>query len=262
MTGGAAMRTHGFIRFDEIATHEPAATSEEYWRLDLSIVIVATTCNRFGYGTKVRDTTALRRARPMQTSASMRTQTQLLLAIPITLAACTRPVPGARPHDQSMTGHREEAATHEAAADRGLVFTGSKAYYDSVYTEHRRIAAAHLRAAQQLEAEYTAACGGRARDSVGAWPEITAAEPVPSGVILHLAPTAGSHEHVLADLECHRAALARDGFAGFPDDPLAVEALDIVVHDEPGGTAVMLGVEDEAHAKELRRRADLLAPTP
>lgn len=192
----------------------------------------------------------------------MRTQHLLLLVVPMTLAACARPVPGARPHDDSAAGHRREAADHGAAADRSLVFTGSKAYYDSVYTEHKRIRAAHLRAAQELEAEYAAACGDAARDEVMAWPTITATDAVPGGVILHLAPTEGSEEEVLARLECHRAALALDGFARFPDDPLAVERLDIVVHHEQGGTAVMLGVEDEAHAKELRRRVELVARSP
>jgi hypothetical protein len=127
-----------------------------------------------------------------------------------------------------------------------------------VHTEHKRIAAAHFRAAQELEASYRAACGDRARDALAAWPEIKATDAVPGGVILHLAPEVGAKDAVLSRLECRRAALAVEGFARFPDDPLALERLDVVVHDEPDGTAVMLGVEDEAHAKELRRRVDLV----
>jgi hypothetical protein len=45
----------------------------------------------------------------------------------MTLAACSRPVPGARAHDDSIAGHRQQAAAHQAEAERTLVFTGSKA---------------------------------------------------------------------------------------------------------------------------------------
>lgn len=76
--------------------------------------------------------------------------------------------------------------------------------------------------------------------------------------MLHLTPEVGSEEEVIAHFECHRAALALEGFDRFPDDPLAIQNLDVVVHDEPGGTAVMFGVGD-AQVQELRRRVDAIA---
>lgn len=188
----------------------------------------------------------------------MMTKNLLLLAIPMTLAACSRPAPGTRAHDDSATGHRQEAASHQAEAG-SLAFANSKAYYQSVYQDHTRLAAAHLRAAEQLEAEYAAACEDRAPETVTAWPDVASTDEVPGGIVLHLTPAVGSENEVLAHLECHRAALALEGFDRFPDDPLAIEKLDVVVHDEPGGTAVMFGVEDDAQVTELRRRVDLVA---
>jgi hypothetical protein len=195
----------------------------------------------------------------MQNVERMMTRNLLVLAIPLTVAACSRPAPGTRAHDDSAAGHRQEAASHQAQADAMLAYASSKAYYQSVQQEHKRLAAAHLRAAQQLEAEYAAACKDRAPDTVTAWPEVASTDGVPGGVVLHLPPEVGSEEEVLADLECHRAALALEGFDRFPDDPLAIENLDVIVHEEPGGTAVMFGVEDAPQATELRRRVNLVA---
>lgn len=189
----------------------------------------------------------------------MMTKNLLLLAIPMTLTACSRPAPGTRAHDDSAAGHRQEAAAHQAEADRTLAYASSKAYYQSVHQDHKRLASAHLRAAQQLEAEYAAACEDRAPDEVTGWPEVASTDEVAGGIVLHLTPEVGSEDEVLAHFECHRAALALEGFDRFPDDPLAIEQLDVVVHDEPGGTAVMFGVEGDAQVKELRRRVDLVA---
>ncbi len=195
----------------------------------------------------------------MQDQTIMMTKNLLLLAVPMTLAACSRPAPGTRAHADSAAGHRQEAASHQAEADATLAYANSKAYYQSVHMDHKRLAAAHLRAAEQLEAEYTAACEDRAPDTVTAWPEVKATDEVPGGIVLHLTPKVGSEEEVLAHLECHRAALAVEGFDRFPDDPLAIEKLEVVVHDEPGGTAVMFGVKDDAQVTELRRRVDVVA---
>lgn len=181
------------------------------------------------------------------------TKTLLVLALPIFVAACSRQVPGSRPYDDSAAGHRQEAAEHQADADKTLAYTGSKAYYDSVHRDHKVAAAAHLRAAQKLEADYAEACEERAPDTVTAWPDVASTDEVDGGVVLHLTPSMGSEEEVLAHLRCHRAALALEGFDRYPNDPLALVELDIVVHDEPGGTAVMLGVDDK-DVSELRRR--------
>jgi hypothetical protein len=183
----------------------------------------------------------------------------LLLAIPITLAACSRPAPGTRAHDDSAAGHREEAAKHQAEADQTLAYANSKAYYQSVHQDHKRLAKAHLRAAEQVEAEYAAACEDRAPESVKAWPEVKSTDEIPGGIVLHLSPDLGSEEEVIAHFECHRAALALEGFDRFPDDPLALESLDVIVHDEPGGTAVMFGVDGDAQVGELRWRVDACA---
>lgn len=190
------------------------------------------------------------------TTLGVLTRNLLLFIVPMALA-CSRPAPGTRAHDDSAVGHRAEAASHQAEADATLVFTGSKAYYESVHREHQRLAAAHLRAAQQLEAEYARACEGRPRDE--GWPEIASADEVPGGVVLHLTPESGSADEVMAKLECRRASLALNGFDHYPEDPLAVDAIDVIVHAEPGGTAVMFGVEGDADVEELRRRAEAIA---
>ena len=189
----------------------------------------------------------------MHQHLSMMTKTLLVLAIPFAVAACTRQVRGAQPYDDSAAGHRAEAAEHQADADKTLAYTGSKAYYDSVHREHKVAAKAHLRAAQKLEADYAEACEDRAPDTMTAWPDVASTDEVEGGIVLHLTPSMGDENEVLAHLQCHRAALALDGFDRHPNDPLAIAELDIVVHEEPGGTAVMLGVDDN-DVGELRRR--------
>ena len=185
----------------------------------------------------------------------MMTRTHLLLlAVPITAVACGRPADrGTHPHDDSAAGHRAEAAQHQADADKTLVFTGSKAYYESVHRDHKDAAKAHLRAAEVLEAEYAEACEHRAPDTLTAWPDVASTDEVPGGVVLHV--TSMSDEEAVAHLRCHRAALAVEGLDKFPDDPLAIAELDVVVHEEPTGTAVMLGVAAD-NLDELRRRVD------
>lgn len=189
----------------------------------------------------------------MHQRPNMMTKTLLVLTVPFAVAACTRQVRGAQPYDDSAAGHRAEAAAHQADADRTLAYTGSKAYYDSVHRDHKVAAKAHLRAAEKLEADYAQACEDRAPDTMTAWPDVASTDNVPGGIVIHLTPSMGDENEVLAHLHCHRAALALDGFDRYPNDPLAITDLDIVVHDEPGGTAVMLGVDDN-HVDELRRR--------
>lgn len=190
----------------------------------------------------------------------MNSKPLLLLVFPFAVVACGPPA-GTRAHDDSAAGHRQDAAKHqaEAEAERALVYTGSKAYYNTAYHDHKRLAAAHLRAAQQLEADYATACEQRAPDTGTTWPAIASTEEVSGGAVVHLGSEVGSASHVLAQLECHRAALAIDGFDHFPDDPLAIEQLELVVHGEPGGTAVMFGVENDDQVKELRRRVEVIA---
>ncbi len=185
---------------------------------------------------------------------SMTPRHPFLLAVPLTILACARPAPGTRAHDDSTTGHRQSAATHQAEADRTLVFTGSKAYYENVHRDHQRLATAHLRAAEQLDADYDATCAGRSPSWINDWPAVSTTDTVSDGVVLHVVSDSDAHDEVLARLLCHRAALARDGFARFPDDPLAIDRLELVVHAEPGGTAVMLGVAGAEQVEDLQRR--------
>jgi len=181
----------------------------------------------------------------------------LLLAVPFALVACG-PAPGTRAHDDSAAGHREQAASHQAEAET-LAFANSKLYYQSAHRDHERLASAHLRAAQQLEAEHAAACEQHAQASMTPWPRVVSTDDVSGGVVLHLTHAVGSEDDILADLQCRRSSLALDGFDRHPDDPLAIESLDVVVHAEPGGTAVMFGVDGEAQVEELRRRVDVIA---
>jgi len=181
--------------------------------------------------------------------------------VPALLAACSRPVPGARAHDDSVAGHRRLAARHQIEVDNTRVGAHSSTYFQSVHQEHKTIAAAHLRAATQLEAEYTAACANIDPGSATVWTEVQSTGEVPGGAVLHIAAAAGSKTRVQAKVECHRATLARDGFDNFLDDPLAVDDLDVNVHAEPGGTAIMLRVDGAATVAELRRRISLLTRT-
>jgi hypothetical protein len=184
-----------------------------------------------------------------------KTTPSIVLFSSLLVAACG-PAPGTRAHDDSAAGHRAEAAEHQEEAD--LVFESSKLYYKDLRVRHENLAAAHMRAAVQLEEELRAACEGKSREQIAAWAQVQSIDPVDDGVLLHVADKDRPPAEILADLRCHRAAMARDGFDRHADDPLAMRELDIVVHPEPQGTAIMLGVEGDAELAELRRRAATL----
>ncbi len=181
-----------------------------------------------------------------------------LLAVSISAAACVKAAPGTRPHDNSAAGHRREAGQHQTEADHTLQSRGSKAYYQQVY-HHKQLAAAHLRAAEKLDADFERQCEGKTPDASVVWRHIQDTDTVEGGAVLHLTPEVGTAKYVLAELRCQRAAVAREGFAAFPDDPLALDGLDIIVHDEPGGIAVMFGVDGGDAVIDLRRRIDVIA---
>lgn len=182
----------------------------------------------------------------------------ILFTVSISAAACASTPPGARPYDNSAAGHRREAEQHQTEADHTLQSRGSKAYYQQVHL-HKQLAAAHLRAAERLDAEVERLCEGRSADADAVWSEISDTDTVLGGAVLHLSPEVGTAKDVLAQLRCHRATVARGGFASFPDDPLAIDGLDIIVHDEPTGIAVMFGVDGEGQVRDLRRRVELIA---
>jgi hypothetical protein len=147
----------------------------------------------------------------------------------LTAAAACGPAPGTRAHENTAPGHRADAAKTN--------------YW---------LRTAHLRAAEELDANAAKACKGD-ETTTSEWPVVTSTAPFDGGIVLHAPAQSGSTDAVYSRIQCRSAVIARDGADKFPNDPLALD-VDVVVHDEGGGTAIMLGIADDSQLPELERR--------
>ncbi len=160
------------------------------------------------------------------------------IAIPsllLTIAACGRP-PGTLPRENSAAGHRADAAH-----------------------TYKTVRTAHLRAAEQLENDVASSCKDDTAMKAG-WPAITSSTPYEGGIVVYAPADAGTTEAIDSRIRCRAAVIARDGVDNFPNDPLALD-LEVVVHPDANGTAIMLGLADGTQRSELERRVSaVVAP--
>jgi hypothetical protein len=186
---------------------------------------------------------------------------------------------GTRPHDMTAAEHMTEAAEHGTmAAQSGGPYAGTPHpwdrpgaysghgwypwyYYWDPSIEHRRLAAAHVAAAEAVKLEYQAACTGIQETTQATSPlDIYAlgSERLRDAVILHLAPEAGPPEVLLVRMRCHRAWLRLAPRDDEPNDLIAVDGAKIVVHAGGRDTIeVMFSIGDPVALSELDRRAQI-----
>jgi hypothetical protein len=180
--------------------------------------------------------------------------------------------PGTKPEDMSADQHRAQAEDHQRTGQARTAYPGgvsgsgrdfwNPSWYPWTYTwdadAHAAAAQQHVRAAEELEEDYRAACapvapGAESKSPIDAY--LQGVEDVDDGVVLHLAPEAGPPDQLLMHLRCHRAWLAVNGLDRVPDSPLGVRGLRVEVRAVPGGVDVTLTSDDSGGPEELRRRA-------
>jgi hypothetical protein len=71
---------------------------------------------------------------------------------------------------------------------------------------------------------------------------------------VYLSNDAGTPEHVLEAMRCHRAWMML-GRTMMDDCPLDLDGIEVVAHAVPGAIEVLLTVKDPTRVHELQRRA-------
>lgn len=166
--------------------------------------------------------------------------------------------------------HLLAAREHREAADQDGLWPDSRATRDDPGAgrwsrtwdsarEHRRLAAAHVSQAAQLQAEYEEACGARPIEEVSISPLQRfgiGGGPTRTGVLVTLSPRAGAADRLLSDLRCHRAWMML-GRANMDDCPLDLPGIRVDAHGDTSGITLEISVEDTRLIPELQRRAAL-----
>jgi hypothetical protein len=78
--------------------------------------------------------------------------------------------------------------------------------------------------------------------------------PTEAGVVLFVAPSAGTPAQLEKLVQCHRAFLRIHGGAD-DEGPLALPGLHVLVRGDPSGLALELTIDDPTLVGELQRRA-------
>jgi hypothetical protein len=193
-----------------------------------------------------------------------------------------------RPEDMSAQEHRAEAAADRAQAAReeaqfdpnqtvsGPATTGRitpwpevaynpTASHLSAAWSLRAHAAAHERAAKQLERFEEAECAAFAAPTRAECPlltQVSSLEDIPDGVRLHLVPGA-QRDVVMAHFRCHYAFALAQGFSDLPPCPLYVKGLRIA--PGPAADSIDLTAAGSGPVAELRKRFEEIVstqPTP
>ena len=123
--------------------------------------------------------------------------------------------------------------------------------------DHERLALVHRSSAAEIEAEYEQACG----DTPGAVAAMSplrryalAGSEVPGGTLVVLSPDAGTPDHLLSAMRCHRAWMMF-GRSDKDDCPLDLPGLHVAARGQAGAIELTITVSDPALVDELRRRA-------
>lgn len=122
--------------------------------------------------------------------------------------------------------------------------------------DHERLAQIHRSAAAQLHAEYAEACAGRGAAEVATSPIARfaiAGTPTANGVTIYLSADAGTPEHLLADMRCHRAWMMLAP-SDMDDCPLDLADIQVTTRGTLEEIEVTIAVSDPAAVRELQRR--------
>lgn len=182
----------------------------------------------------------------------------------LVVAACasTPPSPQGGPRGLRTSEHLEEARMHERTARHR--FAGREeddapwAWRWDTAAEDERAAAMHRSQAAALIAEYEQACRGQPPAEISTSPlrrHGIGGSPTSDGVILYLAPTAGSADRLLAGLKCHRAWMMLAPAADMDDCPLDLPGIVVDASGDAEGITVTIGSRDPDVVAELQRRA-------
>ena len=104
---------------------------------------------------------------------------------------------------------------------------------------------------------YEEACGARSSSEVATSPIVrygVGGSPTADGVVLYLSPQAGSPDHLMAELKCHRAWM-RLAPANMEMCPLDLAGLLVDASGSAEGITLTLTVRDRSLIPELQRRA-------
>ena len=192
----------------------------------------------------------------------------------ILLSACaTTTPPQGGPRGLRASDHLEAARAHsEAAANRAqwpeptpvsneaaIVARGAAGppwFYYWQADADERLAQEHRSAAASLQAEYEAACGDTPAAEVTVSPVVRYAiggTTVADGAVVYLSTDAGTPEHVLAAIRCHRAWMML-GRTAMDDCPLDLPRIELVAHAQPGAIELSITTRDASQVPELQRR--------
>lgn len=124
-------------------------------------------------------------------------------------------------------------------------------------TDHERLANIHRSEAQAMNAEFSDACAGLSGDEIrvsplqrfgtGGWNTTT-------GAIVYLSTDAGTPEHLLQMLRCHRAWMMLEANESMTDCPLDLPGLVVDARGDASGVTVSMVVRDPKLVGELQRR--------
>ena len=123
--------------------------------------------------------------------------------------------------------------------------------------DNTRLAAEHRSKAAGIEAEYEAACEGRASDAIAISPLVRygiGGTPTAHGALVYLDSAAGTPDALMAALRCHRAYMMLAP-SGMDACPLDLPGLSIDAHGDTDGITVELAVDEPKLVPELQRRA-------
>jgi len=209
------------------------------------------------------------------------------------LAACGA-TSGTRPEDMTAAEHRREARQHDREGMRAPYVRGSYSggyygdpswghprggsywshgYYPWGYywssgwntgESHFAEAEAHEAAADVLEKRYRETCALVAANTAPIAPLdrfVRSVAPIDRGVILRLARDAGPPDVLLAEIQCHTAWLQLTPRPQAANDVTAVKGIEYNVRAEADGIVVTITATEPGAIAELRRRAELIAPS-
>lgn len=122
--------------------------------------------------------------------------------------------------------------------------------------DHERLAQIHRSAAAQLHAEYDEACAGRGAAEASTSPLARfaiAGTSITNGVTIYLSADAGTPDHLLADMRCHRAWMMLAP-SDMDDCPLDLPDIHVTARGTLEEIEVTITVSDPAVVRELQRR--------
>ena len=164
----------------------------------------------------------------------------------------------AREHDQLATQRASWAETRPDAngrIDQPMIAMPWRSQWDSP-EQHEQLAAAHRAAAAQQHADYERLCGDRPLAEVSQSPIARygiGGVPTETGVVVILSAGAGPANHLLADIECHRAWMMLA-----PSDmdacPLDLAGIHVDAIGDEAGITLTITERDLSLIPELQRR--------